>query len=614
MKKGPFYHKDTKLSSNTFIRFDYLCHWYLCGVIFLLLCIFNPDISASILSNTLSINVIPQPRQVIASSKSPPCVLDNEWTVVMESTADETTRLAAELIIKDLNEIWGLKISLLADDKALDSREKSIILGIPKRDKKIDAIATQKAIALNPDLHPQGYNVYVTPDWKGPGKILLLSNTSQGLFYAAQTFRQLLTKDTANQIFLPPVQINDWPLFDYRGIQLNINEGIKLDYLKNLIHLLSYYKMNILALQTSFLTIEQIAEITKEASAYQINLTSNISMIKPGNSQHTCPDKARCGHLNKKPLGWTDAVLKEQRFLSKIPKTTIVINTLEPDNNLTIGGYFEQIESFRKEGLEQIICPRISITGDILPDISAAHKTIYTASQAGLRHLDNNQHLMGLMLCGTSDKTTTFTETIIEPMAFTAEYGWIPDRADADKFNSSLTHSLFGINGNEAAESADLLSSCNQLIKVNNLSEYIFADPFKSEIHLNTSNFYGSLQQIKSLSKEAQKKIASLQKKSLRSKEVLDVWHYAASQWQVFAERFLTAKEISIKYQTDYDKRYVFEYAPATFNYQAIKKDYEDLFDKNSKGLDALEEEYKKLISQKYDINEIKQFEIVKTI
>jgi len=613
------------------------------AVVVFTLCLLNQDIPASPFStNPVRINVIPQPRQVITSAKSPACVLDDEWTVFVESTTDAPTRLAAELITKDLNEIWGLKISLLVDDKALAATEKSIILGIPKRDKKVDAIATNKAIALNPDLHPQGYKVSITPDRPGPGKILLLANTSQGLFYAAQTFRQLITKDTASQIILPPVVIDDWPLFDYRGFQIDIPNDAKTDYLKNFIHLLAYYKMNILSLGTIYLTKEQIIELAKETEKYQINLVGNISVIKPGNSHHTCSE-IWCGHLGRKPLGWIDSVLKEQRFLSRIPKTTIVMNpapggdreqspsgrcganTFEQDNTNSISNYFEQIESFRREGLEQILCPRISLQGESFPDIKAIHRNIYNASQAGLRHLDNNHPIMGLMLCQPLSSFSSglwwkpnsdiyLLETIMEPVIFTAECGWLPDRADEDKFSSNLTHSLFGITSNEVSEVIKLLSLCNEIIpsrlllapaEIENTGikdvDMLLPDIFKSQIPLNIPNFYGSLEKVKLASEEALKKIASLQEKSLRSKEVLDTWHYFASQWQVFAGQFLTARNISNKYRQElYDFRYNFKLAPVLLNYESIKSDYAQLFDNHSKGFDALEEEYKKLVSQRY--------------
>ncbi|MBI5779249.1 MAG: hypothetical protein HZA49_07325 [Planctomycetes bacterium] len=557
------------------------------------------------------INVIPQPRQVV-HTKSPHCVLNNEWTIFVESTADETTRMAAELIAKDLSEIWGLKVASLVNDKALAAAEKSIILGVPKRDKVIDAIATKKAVALNRDLHPQGYKISITPGWPRSGKILLLADTSQGLFYAAQTFRQLITRDKADQIILPPVVIDDWPIFDYRGVQINLPGNNKTGYIKNLIHLLSYYKINILALQTASLTGDQITELTKEASAYQINLIGNISTIKLNNAHHICL-KDWCGHLDRKPLGWIDSILKKQLFISKMPKTTIVMNTFEQDNNRTFSDYFQQIELFRNEGLDQVLCPQLTVPGNILPDIQAIHKNIYTAGQAGLRHLENNHRIMGLMLCSAPGEIITFPENIVEPTIFTAECGWIPDRADADKFSYSLTHSLFGINGSEAAEITNLLSSCNKLIRGNVTSEHLFPDPFKNEIYLDVPNFYGSLKKIKTISEEAQKKIASLQKKAQRSKETLDIWHYAAEKWLAFAERFLTSREISNKYQNLYDKRYILEYGPIKTDYQAIKKDYEELFDKTSKGFDTLKEEYQKLISQRYDTTEIKAMERFET-
>ncbi|MEW6027410.1 MAG: glycoside hydrolase family 20 zincin-like fold domain-containing protein [Planctomycetota bacterium] len=578
------------------------------AVIVLFICLFGHSASDS----TPRLNIIPQPRQV-SHGKSQPCVLNDDWTVFVESTADETTRLAAELIAKDLSKIWGLKTAFSIDDKALVSAEKSIIIGVPQRDRKVDAIATNKAIALHPDLHPQGYKVSITPDWKGPGKILLLANSSQGLFYAAQTFRQLISKDAGNQVVLPAAVIDDWPLFDCRGVQINVPDNAKIDYLKNFIHLLAYYKMNILALQSASLTDERIEELTKEASAYQIKLVNNISMITPNSSHHICKDKARCGHLGRRPLGWADAVLKEQRFYSKMPKTTIVANTFEQDNTYNISNYYEQIESFRKEGLEQILCPRLSFQGDLLPDIKAVHMNIYNASQAGLRHLDNSHNIMGLMLCQNPEDRSSFFEACLEPIAFTAVCAWLPDRTDAHKFSANLTHSLFGINSNEAQEIINLLSSCNELIRNNIVSGNLFADPFKSGIHLNTPHFYGSLRKIKSLSDEAQKKIASLQEKSLRSREVLDVWRYSALLYQTFAERFLTAREISGTYRHTF---YGWKHSMRDSDRQSIEKQCVESFDKASKEMHSLQEEYIKLISQRYAITETataKSFEATKT-
>ena len=176
-------------------------------------------------------------------------------------------------------------------------------------------------------------------------------------------------------------------------------------------------------------------------------------------------------------------------------------------------------------------------------------------------------------------------ETIMEPVIFTAECGWLPDRADEDKFSSNLTHSLFGITSNEVSEVIKLLSLCNEIIpsrlllapaEIENTGikdvDMLLPDIFKSQIPLNIPNFYGSLEKVKLASEEALKKIASLQEKSLRSKEVLDTWHYFASQWQVFAGQFLTARNISNKYRQElYDFRYNFKLAPVLLNYESIK-------------------------------------------
>ncbi|MDI6787919.1 MAG: glycoside hydrolase family 20 zincin-like fold domain-containing protein, partial [Planctomycetota bacterium] len=453
------------------------------------------------------VKVIPTPRQIVY--KSPiPCVLTEDWSVFVESSADETTRLASELITRDLNEIWHLNVSSQINDNRLVTARNSIVIGVFKRDKKIEEMAIKQGLVLNPSLHPQGYYISINVELTGPGKILLLANTPAGVLYAAQTFRQLITKDhQSNQIIVPSVFIQDWPIFDYRGLNINIyksdTEHIKIEYLKNVIPAVAFYKMNILCLQTNTspkafgmaaLSDEEIKALVSFAKLYQIELVGNISIVADSADGHAIgspasggnslgkKDVARhhcstnwCGHLNKNPLIWGDV---SGETIARIPKTAIVMNNFTLDGlNKSINDHYDRIEGFRKEGLSQIICPQPFLPEYISSDISLAHKNIYDTALAGLRHLERGHYLMGLVISDdlTRPAYPKFLESIIEPIVFSAECAWIPDRIDEKRFQSNFTRSLFGIDGSPRSsesgagtlgwEVQELLSSCTKYLR-----------------------------------------------------------------------------------------------------------------------------------------------------
>ena len=97
---------------------------------------------------------------------------------------------------------------------------------------------------VNPELGSEGYLLEVRPSG-----IRLSANTEAGLFYAYQTFIQILPADaldhTYSSIVLPECTILDYPRFEWRGVFLDLRRQVfSVKSIKKILDLMATYKMN----------------------------------------------------------------------------------------------------------------------------------------------------------------------------------------------------------------------------------------------------------------------------------------------------------------------------------------------------------------------------------
>jgi hexosaminidase len=77
------------------------------------------------------------------------------------------------------------------------------------------------------------------------GRVVLHSPNSDGLFYAIQTFRQLLPIGSRSSVNIPVLKIDDANRFRYRGMHLDISRHFQpVEFVKRYIDLMSQYKFN----------------------------------------------------------------------------------------------------------------------------------------------------------------------------------------------------------------------------------------------------------------------------------------------------------------------------------------------------------------------------------
>ena len=104
------------------------------------------------------------------------------------------------------------------------------------------ALLAANHLSFDPAMHDEGY--ILAPD--GQGGLAVIAETSAGIFYGAQTVKQLIRGSGKDAVLLVPT-LRDWPAMAHRGISDDWSRGPlpNMDFLKREIRTLAAYKINI---------------------------------------------------------------------------------------------------------------------------------------------------------------------------------------------------------------------------------------------------------------------------------------------------------------------------------------------------------------------------------
>ncbi len=109
------------------------------------------------------------------------------------------------------------------------------------RAQKVEAILSRKHLEFDSAMHDEGY--VILPYNKG---LAVVAETSTGLFYGAQTIKQLIHGTGKDAVLYAPT-IRDWPAMAHRGLSDDWSRGPlpNMEFLKREIRTLAAYKYNI---------------------------------------------------------------------------------------------------------------------------------------------------------------------------------------------------------------------------------------------------------------------------------------------------------------------------------------------------------------------------------
>ncbi|MFC0608753.1 beta-N-acetylhexosaminidase [Rufibacter quisquiliarum] len=204
-----------------------------------------------------SLALIPLPAKVVKRNEA--FLVNGKTAVVVETTLPEVNQIA-DYLTSVLGQQLGKELPL----KRQGQRGRGNYI----------------ALRLNPDLEvgPEAYKIQITR-----GKVECVAKTPAGLFWAAQTLRQLTYLHApANQIWLPGGEIQDEPAYKWRGLLLDVSRHfMSKEFIKRYIDLLALYKLNQLHLH---LTDDQGWRI--EIKKYPALTQKGAWRTEPNGTQH----------------------------------------------------------------------------------------------------------------------------------------------------------------------------------------------------------------------------------------------------------------------------------------------------------------------------------------
>lgn len=235
--------------------------------------------------------LIPQPREVHSSGRS--FEVNPNLQIVLLTPIIHQDIFAAEQVQKELELDTGQVFPIVGQPKPLQGVP-AIVMG------RLDQPAMRTLLSgrhlSDKGVGSQGYVLDVEP-----GSVVLAGKDGDGLFYGAQTLRQLVIP-AGQEASILGVEICDWPALKYRGTQVDLSRGPvpKLSYLEKIVRTIAQFKMNQLCMymEDSFrlqgqplwgllsdtLTRSDWNELVTYASRYHVTIV---------------PRTEDCGHLHK---------------------------------------------------------------------------------------------------------------------------------------------------------------------------------------------------------------------------------------------------------------------------------------------------------------------------
>ncbi len=173
--------------------------------------------------------LIPQPRELHATERFPAAS-----AIVVVPGGDAEDLFAAHNLETALAE-RGVLVSPAVGAPALT------ITLLRAGTQTADKLLFARKLAFEPAMHDEGYILVSTP-----GTVAIIGATASGVFYGAQTLKQLVENDGGTPT-LWAATIRDWPAMKYRGMHDDISRGPfpTLAFQKHQLDLFAAYKVNL---------------------------------------------------------------------------------------------------------------------------------------------------------------------------------------------------------------------------------------------------------------------------------------------------------------------------------------------------------------------------------
>ncbi len=242
------------------------------------------------------------------------------FTAILFSCSKTTTVKKASIIPEPLivnysdgNFELNQNTQLIIEDKGMFTNEVSFFQSVIKTIIGTNLKETENRnkvyiIQSNHIISSEAYEIVINKN-----EIKLIAGDSKGLFYAIETFRQLLyastDKNVDNQnILLPVLSIKDQPKYKWRGMHLDVSRHFfSIDFLKKYVDVLALYKINKLHLHLTDdqgwrLEIKKYPLLTEKGAWRTFNEQDSVCMKMALEDPLFAIDSTHIIHKNGKTL------------------------------------------------------------------------------------------------------------------------------------------------------------------------------------------------------------------------------------------------------------------------------------------------------------------------
>lgn len=188
------------------------------------------------------LKLVPEPKQVIKREGA--FVITPKTRIIIDARFSLEDRVAAEMIAEEIQAATDHRVKI-STARGVSKKSGVIYLARAGDDRRLRAALEEKNLSIDDKFDEQGYVLDADPR-----RIIVAGRTGQGLFYGAQTLRQLIARGEGKAASCPAVSIKDWPVMRWRGLHDDISRGPipTLDYLKKQVRICAAYKLNLFSL------------------------------------------------------------------------------------------------------------------------------------------------------------------------------------------------------------------------------------------------------------------------------------------------------------------------------------------------------------------------------
>ena len=195
----------------------------------------------SSVASSQDLKLIPEPRHTQKRQGS--FTITPKTRIVINDRRSEEDRTAAETLVDEIEAATGTRLKISTARSAPKSR--AIYLARVADDKRLASTLEETSVPIDDTFNAEGYVLDA-----GAQRIIIAARSGEGLFYGAQTLRQLIHRGEDDHATVPAVAIRDWPAMRWRGVHDDISRGPvpTLDYIKKQIRTCAAYKLNLFSL------------------------------------------------------------------------------------------------------------------------------------------------------------------------------------------------------------------------------------------------------------------------------------------------------------------------------------------------------------------------------